>query len=51
MTGLSDEYRQTIHELLAPDIFPVEVAQTLTRARQVVLGFALFSGYSSGSLG
>jgi hypothetical protein len=26
------EYRQGLHELLAPDVFPVEVGHALTRA-------------------
>ncbi len=31
---LRDEYRQAVHELLAPDVFPVEVAHALTRAER-----------------
>ncbi len=31
---LRDEYRAAIHELLAPEIFPVEVAHALTRAER-----------------
>jgi len=31
---LRDEYRQAIHELLAPDVFPVEVSHALTRAER-----------------
>lgn len=31
---LRDEYRQAIHALLAPDVFPVEVAHALTRAER-----------------
>src|SRR5438876_11392772 len=31
---LRDDYRQQLHELLAPDIFPVEVAHALTRAER-----------------
>jgi predicted nucleic acid-binding protein len=31
---LRDEYRQAIHELLAPDVYPVEVAHALTRAER-----------------
>jgi predicted nucleic acid-binding protein len=31
---LRDETRQVLHELLAPDIFPVEVARVLTRAER-----------------
>jgi predicted nucleic acid-binding protein len=31
---LRDEYRQGIHELLAPDVFPIEVAHALTRAER-----------------
>jgi predicted nucleic acid-binding protein len=29
-----EDYRNTIHELIAPDIFPVEVAHALTRAER-----------------
>ena len=29
-----DEYSQAIHELIAPDIYPVEVAHALTRAER-----------------
>src|SRR5262245_64445117 len=32
--GLRDEFRQGLHELIAPDIFPVEVAHSLTRAER-----------------
>lgn len=31
---LRDEYVQAIHELLSPDIFPAEVAHSLTRAER-----------------
>ncbi len=31
---LRDEYRQQIHELLAPDVFPVEAAHALARAER-----------------
>ena len=31
---LRDAYRKAAHELLAPDIFPVEVAHALTRAER-----------------
>lgn len=31
---LCGEYRQGIHELLAPDVFPVEIAHALTRAER-----------------
>jgi len=31
---LRDETRQGVHELIAPDIFPVEVAHALTRAER-----------------
>ena len=31
---LLNAYRKTIHELIAPDIFPVEVAHALTRAER-----------------
>jgi predicted nucleic acid-binding protein len=29
-----DDYRNKIHELLAPDVFPIEVAHVLTRAER-----------------
>jgi predicted nucleic acid-binding protein len=32
--SLRDEFRQGLHELIAPDIFPVEVAHSLTRAER-----------------
>jgi predicted nucleic acid-binding protein len=32
--ALRDDFRKLIHELLAPDIFPVEVAHALTRAER-----------------
>src|SRR5687767_10906048 len=31
---LRDETRQGLHELLAPDVFPIEVAHALTRAER-----------------
>ena len=31
---LRDEYRQAIHDLVAPDVFPIEVAHALTRAER-----------------
>ena len=31
---LRDEYRQGVHELIAPDVFPVEVCHALTRAER-----------------
>jgi predicted nucleic acid-binding protein len=31
---LRDEYRQGIHDLLAPDVYPVEIAHALTRAER-----------------
>jgi predicted nucleic acid-binding protein len=31
---LRDEFRATIHELIAPDIFPIELAHALTRAER-----------------
>jgi predicted nucleic acid-binding protein len=31
---LRDEYRQAIHELVSPDIFPAEVGHALTRAER-----------------
>ncbi len=45
---LLDEFRQGIHELLAPDILPVEVGHALTRAERQgrvspTNGFALWS--------
>lgn len=48
-TKLLDEYRQGIHELLAPDILPVEVGHALTRAERQgrvspTNGYALWSG-------
>jgi predicted nucleic acid-binding protein len=33
-TKLRDEYQNGIHELLSPDIFPVEIAHALTRAER-----------------
>jgi len=32
--SIRDDFRQQLHELLAPDIFPVEVAHALTRAER-----------------
>jgi predicted nucleic acid-binding protein len=32
--ALRDDFRRLIHELVAPDIFPVEVAHALTRAER-----------------
>jgi predicted nucleic acid-binding protein len=29
-----DEFRQGLHELIAPDVFPVEIAHSLTRAER-----------------
>jgi predicted nucleic acid-binding protein len=29
-----DDYRQKIHELLSPDVFPIEIAHALTRAER-----------------
>lgn len=29
-----DEFRQGLHDLIAPDVFPVEVAHSLTRAER-----------------
>jgi hypothetical protein len=29
-----DDFRNGLHELLAPDVFPVEVAHSLTRAER-----------------
>src|SRR5438552_1236365 len=31
---LRDDFRSRVHELLAPDVFPVEVAHALTRAER-----------------
>lgn len=31
---LRDEFRRGLHELIAPDIFPIEVAHSLTRAER-----------------
>ncbi len=31
---LRDDYRKAVHELLAPDVFPVEVAHALTRSER-----------------
>jgi predicted nucleic acid-binding protein len=31
---LRDEFRMGLHELLSPDVFPVEVAHSLTRAER-----------------
>ena len=31
---LRDEYRSAVHELIAPDLFPVEVGHVLTRAER-----------------
>jgi predicted nucleic acid-binding protein len=31
---LHDDYRNGVHELLAPDVFPVEVAHALTRSER-----------------
>lgn len=36
-TALLSDYQQQIHELLAPDIFPVEIAHALTRAERRTL--------------
>lgn len=40
---LLDEYRRGLHELIAPDIFPHELAHALTRAKQgrLAIGQAL----------
>lgn len=32
--GLLDKYRQGVHEFLAPDFYPVEVAHSITRAER-----------------
>src|SRR5260370_23121241 len=39
---LRDEFRKGIHELLAPDVFPIEVAHALARAerRGAIRGFS-----------
>ncbi len=31
---LRDDFRRAIHELLAPDVYPVEVGHSLTRAER-----------------
>lgn len=31
---LRDEYRQAVHELLAPDVFPIEIGHALARAER-----------------
>ena len=31
---LRDDFRNAVHELLSPDVFPVEVAHSLTRAER-----------------
>src|SRR5215469_9969738 len=31
---LRDDYRNQIHELLSPDVFPIEIAHALTRAER-----------------
>ena len=33
--GLRDDYRKSAHELLAPDVFPLEVGHALTRAERL----------------
>jgi predicted nucleic acid-binding protein len=32
--SVRDNYRKQLHELLAPDVFPVEIARALTRAER-----------------
>jgi len=32
--AVRDDYRKQLHELLAPDVLPVEVAHALTRAER-----------------
>ena len=32
--SLRDDFRKQLHEFLAPDVFPVEVAHALTRAER-----------------
>ncbi|MBI3411488.1 MAG: type II toxin-antitoxin system VapC family toxin [Planctomycetes bacterium] len=32
--SVRDDFRNKLHELLAPDVFPVEVAHALTRAER-----------------
>jgi predicted nucleic acid-binding protein len=32
--ALRDDYQQQVHELLVPDVFPIEVAHTLTKAER-----------------
>jgi predicted nucleic acid-binding protein len=31
---IRDEYRRQVHDLIAPDVFPVEIAHSLTRAQR-----------------
>jgi predicted nucleic acid-binding protein len=31
---LRDDFRNTVHDLLAPDVFPAELAHALTRAER-----------------
>lgn len=41
---LRDDFRKAVHELLAPDVFPVEVGHALTRAerqRRIPVGTAV----------
>ncbi|HXG12718.1 MAG TPA: type II toxin-antitoxin system VapC family toxin [Gemmataceae bacterium] len=41
---LRDEFRRTVHDLLAPDVFPAELAHALTRAERpgrITIGQAL----------
>ena len=43
---LRDDFIQQVHELLAPDVFPVEVAHALTRAeRQKILPVGHAAGF------
>ncbi len=44
---LRDEYCQAVHDLIAPDVFPVEVAHALTRAERQGRGSPRRRGHSS----
>jgi hypothetical protein len=43
---LRDDFQKRIHELVAPDIFPVEIAHALTRAeRQKIIPVGHAAGF------
>lgn len=51
---LRDEFRQGVHELLSPDIFPLELAHSLTRAERqgrisVAQGWGIWLGIMADS--